>query len=75
MNSESGLTVDDLASAVRYPNGQLSVTTVGKLQELGAAVLPSPGRAFHCTVVSADQVERLAAVFTQRHNAHRRQGT
>lgn len=73
VQSENGVSVDELARAARYPNAQISVTEVGRLRAAGSNVLPSPGSANHCTVVAdADRAEALSAVFEQTPNPYRR---
>lgn len=63
-----GRSVEELARAGRFPNAQISVTTVEQLVAAGAAagyniaVVPSPGQGFHATVKVPDPMPDDLAV-------------
>jgi hypothetical protein len=75
VQSAPGVDVDELARAGRFPNGQISVTTVERLREVGVEVTPSPGRGLHATAetpmpLSNEDADRISSVFEQRQNPH-----
>ena len=73
VNAENGLSVEELALAAGYPNGQISWTQVSRLRRAGTNVIPSPGKAYHCTVIaSVADATHLSAAFQQMPNPHRR---
>jgi hypothetical protein len=66
-----GKTVDELAKAGEWKNGQIAVTTIGALLAVGVAVVPSPGKGYHATAVSPTGMSldpavaaTISAVFT-----------
>jgi RHS repeat-associated protein len=75
VQSAPGQTVEQLAAAGRFPNTQISVTTVRELQRIGVPVRPSPGQGFHNTAVtplplSDSQAMQISDVFRQQPNPH-----
>ncbi|MBM3242357.1 hypothetical protein FJZ31_39330 [Candidatus Poribacteria bacterium] len=79
VQSAHGKTINELAAAGQFRNKQISVTTVGELEDAGwslgfnVRVIPSPGRGFHNTVTTPnplpdDLAEALSEVFRQMPN-------
>jgi hypothetical protein len=79
---QPGCTVEELADAGRFPNAQISVTTVEQLVAAGARVgytvrvVKSPVRGYHYTVVvpapmPSNLAEALSQVFDPRPNPAR----
>jgi len=73
VQSAPGTTIAELAAAGRFPNAQISVTTVRALRSIGVVVVPSPGRGYHNTAVtpkplSDAQAKAISAVFKQLPN-------
>lgn len=76
VQSAPGKTINELAAAGQFRNKQISVTTVGELENAGGAlgfhirVVPSPGRGFHNTATTPnplpdDLAIALSKVFRQ----------
>jgi len=66
VQSEAGLTVEQLASACR--NMTVGVTTVARIREMGLDVVSTSGQGWHATVVvprgwSQAEAERLSLLF------------
>lgn len=75
VQTAAGISVDELARGGRFPNRQISVTTVQELRNAGLVVnFPTPGAgAYHGTVIVPTPLpprifETIAFLFTQRPN-------
>ncbi len=67
-----GMTIEQLAAAGQFPHAQISVTTVEDLVAAAAtagytaAVVPSPGKGWHCTVQVPDPLPDELALALSR---------
>ena len=79
VQSATGKTINELATAGQFRNRQISVTTVGEVEDAGGAlgfnirVVQSAGRGFHCTVTTPNPLPNdlalaLSKVFRQMPN-------
>ena len=73
VQSAPGKTIEELAAAGRFPNAQISVTTVDALLAVYVRVVKSPGEGYHHTAVTEDPLmsphaEAISAVFKQLPN-------
>jgi hypothetical protein len=77
VQSASGVSVEELARAGRFPHPWISVTTLAILQHRGFdLVFPTPGKgAYHATVrapcpLPQDLAALLSRLFARRRNPH-----
>lgn len=73
VQSAPGKTVEELAAAGRFRNGQISVTTVAALLAVGVPVVKSPGTGHHNTAkteapLASPHADAISAVFKQMAN-------
>jgi len=70
--SAPGVTVEELAKAGKFPNSQISVTTVGEIRGIGGNVIPTPNLPrfpHHGTITATNDVwsqawrEQLSQMF------------
>ena len=71
------VSVEGLAKAGRFPNKQISVTTIGRLQSIPGVVVhaPTPGRGLHGTVTVPNPppqglFDAISSAFTTQPNPH-----
>ena len=66
-NSANGISLEKLATTPKpFVNNQLSITTVGKIREIGMNVLPDPTKSnpFHASIVpNGVSLDTLSGVF------------
>lgn len=73
VQSAAGKTVEELAAAGQFRNGQISVTTVAELLTAGVPIVKSPGKGYHNTAktenpLSDSHAQAISRVFKPRPN-------